>query len=224
MFKSTTISTFCIVLYLGTATGYAATRTAASCSTSDVQSAVNTATDGDVVTIPNGSCTWTSGISTTKQIQIRAQNYTPTKGGSNTQNVIITNNSTTGPLLAFTSGNNYHVGVVGIRFNEGTSALNHVRFNGTGSKVPLVSDCYFEVKNRFGDQPGIAVIAWLSQGGVMWNTWIQGVGGGLGGQCCPEGASFLVNSPRAWETASTMGSLDTNGTVNVYVEDSTYIR
>ena len=140
------------------------------------------------------------------------------------RNVTITNNSTSGPLLSFTSGNSFHVGVAGIRFNEGSGNQNHVRFNGSGSKVPLANDCAFEVKNRFGDQPNVAVIAWLSLGGVMWNSYVNGVGGGLGGQCCPEGASILVNSPRSWLTASTMGTLDTNGTANVYFEDSTFVN
>ena len=35
---------------------------------------------------------------------------------------------------------------------------------------------------------------------------------------------FLIKSPRAWTTTSTMGTLDTNGTVNVYIEDSTFIN
>lgn len=200
---------------------HAATQTAASCSTSAVQTAVNAASDGDTVVIPDGSCAWSSGISTTKQILIRAQNFSSVSRGRSTQSVVITNNSS-GPLFQFTSGNNYHVGLTGIRFNEGSGNVNHIRFTGTGSKVPLVNDCYFEVKNRFGNQPDIAIIAWMSQGGVMWNSYVQGVGSGIGGQCCPEGASILVNSPRAWESASTMGSLDTTGTVNVYVEDSTF--
>jgi hypothetical protein len=194
---------------------------AASCSRSDVASVVSSASDGDTILIPNGSCAWTSGISTSKQIRIRAQNYTPTPGGATSRSVTITNNSSS-PLFTLTSGNQHHVGIAGIRFNEGSGNVNHIRLEGTGSKVPLLNDLYVEVKNRFGNQPDIAVIAWLSQGGVMWNTWVQGVGGGFGGQCCPEGASILIHSPRTWETASTMGSLDTNGTVNVYVEDSTW--
>ena len=137
------------------------------------------------------------------------------------RSVTITNNSTSVPLFAFTSGNNYHVGLTGIRFNEGSGSQNHVRISGTGSKVPLLKDCAFEVKNRFGNQPDISALAILSQGAVIWNSYINGVGSGLGGQCCPEGASIWVNSPRAWNTASTMGSRDTSGIVNVYIEDST---
>jgi hypothetical protein len=200
----------------------AATITAASCSLIAVQTAVNAAVDGDRVVIPNGSCAWSGGIKTTKQIRIEAQNYTPTSRGTMTRSVTITNNSTSGPLFEFTSGNNYHVGLAGIRFNEGSGNQNHVRFEGTGSKVPLLSDCAFEIKNRFGNNPDATAIAWLSQGGVMWNSYLLGVGGGLGGQCCPEGGSIQIMSPRAWNTPSTMGALDTNGTVNVYFEDSTF--
>jgi hypothetical protein len=41
----------------------AATRNAASCSASAVQSAINAANTGDTVTIPAGTCSWTSGVS-----------------------------------------------------------------------------------------------------------------------------------------------------------------
>ncbi len=200
---------------------HAATFTAASCNTSDVQTAIGLASNGDTVTIPDGSCPWSSGISTSKQIWIRAQNYTPTPMGTGTRRVTITNNASV-PLFDLTSGNSFHVRLSGIRFNEGSGTNNHLRTGGSGTKVPLVDDCYFEVKNRFGNNPDAAAIAWKSLGGVLWNVMIQGVGGGLGGQCCPEGASFLVTSPRGWYTNSTLGALDTNGDQNLYIEDSTW--
>lgn len=202
-------------------TANSATINAASCSLSDVQAAVSTAGDGDVVVLPNGNCAWSGGIATSKQIRVEAQSTASVKGGSMSRSVTITNNSTSVPLFAFTSGNSYHVGLTGIRFNEGNGSQNHVRISGTGSKVPLLKDCAFEVKNRFGSQPDTAALAILSQGAVIWNAYFNAVGSGVGGQCCPEGASILVNSPRAWNSASTMGSRDTSGTVNVYFEDST---
>jgi hypothetical protein len=198
---------------------------AASAALADVQAAVNAAVDGDTVLIPNGTATWTGGITTTKQIIIRAQNYTATPGGTANRTVTITN-SASRPLFQFTSGNNFHCGIGGIGFNESnfgsTSGVNHVRFTGTGSKIPFIFDCYLQVKNRFGNEPDIAIIGWLSQGGVMWNCRLEGVGGNSNGQCCPEGASVLINSPRAWTTTSTMGQLDVGGLVNVYIEDSTW--
>jgi hypothetical protein len=196
------------------------TITAASCNVSDVQTAINAANNGDTVIIPNGSCSWSNGITTTKQIWIRAQNYTPTSGGTGTRSVTITNNASV-PLFGLTSGNIFNVRLSGIRFNEGTGTNNHLRLSGSGTKVPLIDDDYFEIKNRFGNNPDAAAIAWTSLGGVMWNAMLQGVGGGLGGQCCPEGASLLINSPRLWYSNSTLGSLDTNGDQNIYIEDST---
>jgi hypothetical protein len=43
-------------------TAHATTYTAASCNTSAVQSAINSAAEGDTVKIPAGNCAWTSGI------------------------------------------------------------------------------------------------------------------------------------------------------------------
>jgi hypothetical protein len=148
---------------LGSTTGAeGATITAASCSTSAVSAAIGSASDGDTVLIPNGSCTWTTGISTTKQIVVRAQNYTPTPMGALTRNVIITNNSNSA-LFRFTTGNAFHVALAGIRFNEGSGMGNHLEVHGSGSKVALVSDNYFEVKQRNGNAEDIAIIYWAAQ-------------------------------------------------------------
>ena len=169
----------------------AATITAASCSLADVRAAVNNASDGDKILIPNGSCAWGGGIETTKQIRIEAQNYTPTPRGTMTRSVTITNNSTTLALFTLKSGNSYHVGLAGITFKEGAGNQNHVRFEGTGSKVPLLNDCAFEVKQRNGANPDISVIAWLSQGGVAWNLYTLGVGGGVGRRMLSGGSGHL---------------------------------
>ena len=50
------------VLLLGSTWVDAATRNAASCSTSAVQAAVNSAVSGDAVVVPTGACTWSSGV------------------------------------------------------------------------------------------------------------------------------------------------------------------
>jgi len=87
-----------------------------------------------------------------------------------------------------------------------------------------VNDCAFEVKDRYGNNPDISVLAWLSQAVVMWNSFVTGVCSGPAGQGCPLGAGILINSPRGWYTPSTMGSLDTGGMVNVYFEDCTFMN
>jgi hypothetical protein len=72
----------------------------------------------------------------------------------------------------------------------------------------------------------VAVISWLAQGGVVWNTYIDGTGFGSGSDAGPSIASVMIRfeSPRAWYTPSTMGALDTNGNINVYFEDSTFVN
>lgn len=197
--------------------------TADSASLTDVQAAVDAASDGQRVLIPNGDVTWAGGISTTKQILIRAQNYTPTAAGTEgagtmSRNVTIAS-STTSPLFTFTTGNTYHVGVAGIRFDAGADH-NYLSFSGSGTKVPLLSDCSFEWPLDNGNNPGDAFVAWLCLGGVMWNCYWEST------RTNPDDIGALgvfLDSPRSWETASTMGTLDTDGNINVYVEDSTSV-
>src|SRR5689334_22487178 len=80
----------------------AATWAAASCSLRDVTKAIGHASDGDTVIIPNGSCTWESGIATSKQIILQAL---PLLG------VAITHGADAATLLAFTTGTEFHTRV-----------------------------------------------------------------------------------------------------------------
>lgn len=220
---------FVVPLALVPARAFGVDRIAASPpSLANVQAAVNLAVDGDRVLIPNGSAAWFGGISTTKQIRIQAQNYTPTPAGTTgagatTRNVTITNNSSS-PLLDLTSGNTFHVGVGGIRFNEGSGNGNAVRFNGSGSKVPLLYDCYFQVKPRNGNQPDVSVVPYLGLGGVTWNCVFDATGFDNGQSPGSDGACSVVRCPRAWASPSTMGMLDVTGTQNSYFEDCTWLH
>lgn len=57
---------------LGCADVEAATINAATCNSADVQSAIQTAANGDTVTIPNGTCTWTTGVAiSSKAVKVR---------------------------------------------------------------------------------------------------------------------------------------------------------
>lgn len=68
MTKVTKLVSFALLLSALPSTGAeaqtctGATCTAASCNTSDVQSAINAASEGYTVVIPAGTCTWTSGV------------------------------------------------------------------------------------------------------------------------------------------------------------------
>src|SRR5262245_8041498 len=115
----------------------AATISATSCSTSDVQTAINTASNGDTVLIPHGSCTWTSGISTTKQITITGQS----KGG-----VILTHNAGSATLLALTTGPSFSTAVSNLNFMVTGGTGSYLSIDGSATHaVPLVHDNYFRV-------------------------------------------------------------------------------
>src|SRR4051812_27522422 len=49
----------------------AATRTAASCSLTNVQNAMNAASAGDIVTVPAGTCTWSAQARISKPLTIQ---------------------------------------------------------------------------------------------------------------------------------------------------------
>lgn len=218
-----------LLLLLSPGVAKAATNAAASASLAHVQTAVDASSDGDTVTIPNGSATWSGGITTTKQIIIRALNYTATPAGmvgagATTRNVTLANSSSSAPLFSFTTGNSYHCGVAGIAFTmNGSSTKAHVLIAGSGTKIGLVQDCYFSHVTRFSPSQG--AIVWTALGGLMWNCYADAPGataasGGPG----TDGAGFLINSPRSFSTASTMGMLDSTGLVNVYIEDCTFVN
>ncbi|MBE7464212.1 MAG: PKD domain-containing protein [Planctomycetes bacterium] len=211
-----------LILFLAR-TAQTATHTAASCSLADVQAKVAAASDGDTILIPNGSATWTGGIATTKQIRIRAQQYTPTAGGQTARGVVLTNNSPQ-PLFSFTSGNSHHCGLAGIKFVEGSQKTNFIRIEGSGSKPPLINDCWFDLDERFGNNPDVSALACMALGGVIWNCRFDTPGVDFQGFPGSQGGSIVIYSPRAWNTASTMGALDTQGNINLYFEDCSFFN
>ena len=203
-------------LVLGTLFGgeaKASTLTAASCNVSDVLSAINSAKDGDTVIIPNGSCSWSSGISTAKQITLQGA----TAGG-----VTITDTDTNAAdsLLSFTIGNSFHTTIANLRFLPGTGKGSYVSMNGTGLP-PLMHDVYFNLPN-FQLQHAVS---WAVAGGVIWNTTFEStdnIGGACGTQVGSDSGSIVIKSTLSWDAPSTMGTLDTNGDKNLYIEDSTF--
>lgn len=194
---------------------------AASCNTSDVQAAINAASNGDTVVIPDGSCAWSSGIITTKQITIQGESV----GGVTITDTDLNVNDT---LLSFTSGNSFHVTIANLRFLPLTPYCsgsncqgNYVSVNGSGTQVPLMHDMYFNLPNFKISH----AVVWAAKGGVIWNTTFESTDnltGACGSQVGSDSGSLIVQSPIPWDSPSTMGILDTTGTNNLYIEDSTF--
>lgn len=183
----------------------AATSTAASCSASNVQSAINAASAGDTVNIPAGSCSWPANSVTLSKaitlngagqgsttIDVSAGNPTFTINKQSTGVVRITN-------ITFTAENNYNL-------------PNPILIEGAwlGTQPVIFQNDTFTVNN-------VRMIDSFSAGGVIfshitfngqWDDFFLTVKDG--------------SNTNSWTTADTMGSKDTTGTENIYVEDSTF--
>lgn len=202
-----------LFIALSSSEGQAANIIAASCSTGAVQTAINSASNGDTVVIPNGSCTWTSGISTSKQITITGQ----TKG-----NVILTHNAGSGTLLALATGPSFSTVVSNLNFLVTGGTGNYLSIGGSVTdKVPLVHNNYFNLP----DFQLLHAIHLMRNGAVVYQNTFESltVRGSLGSGGAGSGALDIVSGDStSWTTASTMGTGDTNGTANVYIEDNVF--
>ena len=122
----------------------AATITAASCSSANVQAAINSASRGDTVSVPEGSCTWSSEVAIDKAIRIQGAGidvtniksnlpipsgtyvgywlfkYAPSSP-SNDANEIF-------EITGFTLDNAYRAGAIAVR-NSSTTAINKVKIH-----------------------------------------------------------------------------------------------
>src|SRR5262245_40788046 len=105
---------FCFILWLtlaDTPATLAATRVAASCNQNHGQAAIDTAFPGDTVLIPAGSCTWTSRLSVTKYLIVKA---------AETHKTIITDNSPNlSNLVEITEDAAGNTQLIGLTFIQG---------------------------------------------------------------------------------------------------------
>jgi len=87
---------------------HAATINASSCSQSDVQSAVNAASNGDIVQVPSGNCIWNSTFILTKGITLM---------GAGASSTIITYGSGADPMVEISLPADLPIRISGIKFD-----------------------------------------------------------------------------------------------------------
>jgi hypothetical protein len=142
---------------------------AASCSQTDVQTAINSeiahAADGDTITIPAGTCTWTGttpvGGNFTKSVTIQgAGAISATTGGASTtgtdQTVLITHMSNNKGMMAFSTTAGKSLRVTGIAFIEdGSSIVSYVGLLSIGGKSQSVRVDHVHVSITVNGEHGI---------------------------------------------------------------------
>ncbi len=203
------LRTLIVVWMAGVASASAAVKTAASCASTDVQAAINSAAGGDTVVVPNGSCTWTSSVTIAgKGITLQ---------GQSAAGVTITNNATY--ALVVTEDTTRHTDISQMTVAGPTTGasyfihlLPHASPNDDGKAV-LVHGLIIH------DTAGIR--AEVNRGVFYSNTMsgLNSIGFNLEFvQCKPLGLTT------SWTTRSTMGTADTTGESNLYIEDNTFTK
>src|SRR5688572_30520836 len=103
------------VSVLASTEGQAASINAASCKSSDVQAAINTAQNGDTVVVPSGTCAWTTTVVMNKAIKL-------TTSGT----VTILNNMTgSADMLQLFESASGHAELSGFIFEQGTGTNSY---------------------------------------------------------------------------------------------------
>lgn len=169
-------------------------------SVTDVQNAVNAATDGWTVLIPAGSFTWTNGITISgKGIHLQGAG-----AGSSTIS------GSASPKLSITKDASHSVEVSGLTFTGGT--LQIMGYGAWAAKPFLIHDCTFNENNS-------GSIRLQVNGALIYNCQFNGVGN-YGDQAIK--VKMDSDTESQWASPDTLGTNDTNGNRNVYVENCTF--
>ena len=114
-------------------------------------------------------------------------------------------------LFGLTEDVTHNVEVSGLRFETGSASNDYIQiYRASSGKPVLIHDCYFESTANFD------CLQTDSNRGIIWNCSFAAF---------PFSRSQLAihhkddSATDAWTAASTMGTNDTTGTSNLYVED-----
>jgi len=197
--------------------------TAVSANQTDISACLAAASNGDTITVPAGSATWTSPLTITKFVKLVASGT-----------VTITDNSTGGdpdggggpPLLTIAESTAGNTSLQGFTFAQGTGVhlggnggIIKMAFTGAGKPILITGNTF-----RQGSS-GNAIVAATNRGAI-WNNTFTGVPAGPN---CFNNTSALRHYATAvytssWTTRSTMGTADTDGTNNLYFENNTVVN
>lgn len=183
----------CTAGLLVTAHAGAASRTAASCSRTDVLASITASSPGDTVFVPAGSCSWSGGLSISGIQLVGA--------GSSTSGTVITAGTAT-----LTKHTSQYTRISGFRF---TGSDTHIATGGSASAKPYIID-----RNYLGSDVSGRVIHLNANGGVVHHNEFKAVQWTL---------SDIFNiAVEDWSQPPTIGTDDTTGERNIYLEDNIF--
>jgi hypothetical protein len=176
----------------------ARTLKAASCSQTDLQNALNSASTGDTIIVPAGSCSW-SDVSVNKAVFL--------KGAGSGQTNITVNGS---PSVTITKQTRI-IRIEGFSFSS-SNVSNPIVIQGSWLNTqPVIVEYNSFTMNNSG------MFYLFVCGGVIFSH--NSFTGDWGSN--PFTVKDQANT-NSWTTADSMGTHDTDGTKNIYIEDDTF--
>jgi Chitobiase/beta-hexosaminidase C-terminal domain len=179
---------------------------AASCTATDVQTAINIATTGQTVNVPAGTCTWSAGVvNVTKAITLNG-------AGQGVTNIDV---SPGNPNFTVTQSSAGVVRIKNFTFTATSTSQafpQQINVNGTWPPVNAIVFQNDTFTTNTATMMGVSV-----GGGVIISHSI--ISGGWNDFFMQITDDTDTNS---WTTADTMGARDTTGLKNIYVEDNTF--
>jgi hypothetical protein len=175
---------------------------------SAAQSAANNAAAGDIISVPNGTFTWNGTLTITKAITLTGSGSTTIKNGNAGGPMISASAPATGNISI------QNLVIVQAVNNNPKGFMIAASRDSTSSHTVLIHDCKF-------DQAGVYEysVECRSNGIIFYNCEFIGSGNtGIGG------ISFVVSigDYTLYNQPSTLGTRDTDGLHNTYVEDCTF--
>jgi Pectate lyase superfamily protein len=183
---------------------FSKTITASGGTPSAVQTAIDSAADGDTVVIPAGNFSWSSGIQIKKPIKVF---------GAGNSTVISAGSATGVTMTPSTKGHVEFGKVKFVRVPVSGDAQHFVRATDAPGQPMLLHDCEFNTA-QFGNRS----VEWGTNGGVIYNCTFISTDKADNAGCAFKNPS----SDSAWHEPDFMGMADTDGTHNTYLEDCTF--
>jgi hypothetical protein len=178
-------------------------------SSRSVQSAISKAQPGDTVLIPNGTYHWASQVTVNKFVHLQGASI----GGV----TLIDDISSGGVMVVVNSSPAGNTSISNLVIIPGAvnGASNQSYGLGVyaGGQPVLLHDCTFYTTQS---NPYNYDVQWGMNGGVIWNCTFDSLGNYI------AGIEFQQQNDTDWKNPSTVGTLDTNGVRNTYVEDCTF--
>ena len=191
---------FLLLTFILSETAFADIINASSASQTDVNTAITSAVAGDTVAVPAGSANW-SGLSISKAIYLKG-------AGVGSTNITLTGNNT---ITKQASGVT-RISDFSFSKTSGGNESKGITIEGSWqSAEPIViQDCEFTISATglfLIDVPGGVIISNCDFTGDWDDSFIQ-----------PK----ATDGQNSWTTADTFGDRDTDGKLNIYVEDCTF--